>query len=91
MILVKFMEIFLIYILPMLINAFGLFAAWCAEPDGKIVIVLTFLVMFIPGVNLISAFIYFIICVFMILKPAPLFKKCTNFWKFLFGKDSIID
>ena len=85
------MELFLIYVLPMLINAFGVFGALCAELKGKIGIILTCLLMFIPIFNWIPAIIYLIITVFQMIEPAPLFKKCTNFWKFLFGEDSIID
>ena len=91
MILVKFMEIFLIYILPMLINAFGIFGIWCTEPKGKIGIILTFLLTFIPGVNVITAVLFIIFAVFQTLNTAPIFSKCKNFWKFLFGEDSIID
>ena len=90
-ILVKFMTVFLIYVLPILINVFGVFGVWCTEPEGKIGIILTFLLMFIPIFNWIPAIIYLIITVFQMIEPAQIFKKCTNFWKFLFGEDSIID
>lgn len=85
------MELLFIYVLPILINVFGIFGAWCTEPEGKIGIVLTFLLMFIPGFNWVPAIIYCIITGFLMMNPSPIFKKCTNFWKFLFGEDSIID
>ena len=88
-ILVKFMEIFLIYITAILINIIGIFGVWCAEPKGKIGMIITFLLMFIPGINWIPAIIYLIFTGFMIFGPSPVFKKCTNFWKFLFGEESI--
>lgn len=89
MILVKFMTIFIMYVLAMLINALGVFGAWCTEPEGKLGIILTILFMFIPGLNWIPAIIYLLISVYMIFEPAPLFKKCKNFWKFLLGEESI--
>lgn len=85
------MEIFLIYVLPMLINAIGVFGIWCAEPEGKIGIILTLLLMFIPGVNIIAAFLFIMFAVYLTLDTTPTFSKCKNFWKFLFGEDSIID
>lgn len=75
----------------MLINAFGVFGAWCTDPEGKFGIILTLLFMFIPGVNLIPAVVYLILAGLLMAEPQQMFKKCTNFWKFLFGKDSIID
>ena len=83
------MEIFIIYVLAMLINALGVFGTWCTEPEGKLGIILTFLLMFIPGLNWIPAIIYLFIATFMMLEPARIFKKYTNFWKFLFGEESI--
>jgi hypothetical protein len=83
------MEIFLIYILPILINAFGIFGAWCTEPEGKVGMILTFVFMFVPGLNLIPALLYLLIAGYMMFEPARMFKKCTNFWKFLFGENSI--
>lgn len=91
MILVKFMEIFLIYVLPLLINAFGVFGIWCTEPEGKIGIILTFLLMFIPGINILTAILFIVITVHQAVDPTPMFSKCKNFWKFLFGEDSIFD
>ncbi|MBQ2294903.1 MAG: polysaccharide biosynthesis C-terminal domain-containing protein, partial [Spirochaetales bacterium] len=61
------------------------------EPEGKMGIVLTFLMMFIPIFNWIPAIGYLIATVYMMLYASPTFKKCTKFWKFLFGEDSIID
>ena len=75
----------------MLINAFGAFGIWCAEPEGKIGIILILLLMFIPGVNVISAFLFIMFAVYITLDTTPTFSKCKNFWKFLFGKNSIID
>jgi hypothetical protein len=83
------MTIFILYVLAMLINALGVFGAWCTEPEGKLGMILTVLFMFIPGFNWVPAIIYLIITVFQMVEPAPLFKKCTNFWKFLFGEKSI--
>ena len=85
------MELFLIYVLPILINVFGMFGIWCTEPEGKIGIILTFLLTFIPGVNIITAVLFIIFAVYQALDTAPVFSKCKNFWKFLFGEDSIID
>jgi hypothetical protein len=85
------MEIFLIYILPMLINAFGIFGIWCTEPEGKFGIILTFLLMFIPGINILTAVLFIGFAVHEACDTAPVFSKCKNFWKFLFGEDSIID
>lgn len=85
------MEIFLIYVLPMLINAFGIFGIWCTEPEGKFGIILTFLLMFIPGINILSATIFIVFAVYQAFNATPIFSKCKNFWKFLFGEDSIID
>lgn len=85
------MEIFLIYVLPMLINALGVFGIWCTEPEGKIGIILTFLLMFIPGVNILTAFLFIVFTVHQARNTVPMFSKCKNFWKFLFGEDSIID
>ena len=85
------MDIFLLYVLPMLINAFGIFGIWCTEPEGKIGIILTFLVMFIPGVNILTAFLFIVFIVFQVCNTVPMFSKYKNFWKFLFGEDSIID
>jgi MFS-type transporter involved in bile tolerance (Atg22 family) len=85
------MELFLIYVLPMLVNAFGIFGIWCTEPEGKFGIILTFLLMLIPGVNIISAVLFTIFAVYQAVETAPMFSKCKNFWKFLFGEDSIID
>ena len=85
------MELFLIYVLPMLINAFGIFGIWCTEPKGKIGIILTFLLMFIPGINILTAFLFIGYAVHQALNTTPMFSKCTNFWKFLFGENSIID
>lgn len=85
------MEIFLIYVLPMLINALGVFGIWCTEPEGKIGIILTFLLMFIPGVNILTAFLFILFTVYQACNTVPMFSKCKNFWKFLFGEDSIID
>ena len=85
------MEIFLFYVLPMLINAFGIFGIWCTEPEGKIGIILTFFLMLIPGVNIITAVLFTIFAVFQAVNTILIFSKCKNFWKFLFGKDSIID
>ena len=85
------MEIFLIYILPLLINAFGVFGIWCTEPEGKFGIILTFLLMFIPGVNIITSVLFTIFAVYEAVDTTPMFSKCKNFWKFLFGENSIID
>lgn len=85
------MTFFLIYILPVLINAFGIFGIWCTEPEGKIGIILTFLLMFIPGVNILTAVLFIIFTIYQVCDTAPIFSKCKNFWKFLFGEDSIID
>ena len=85
------MEVFLLYVLPMLVNAFGVFGIWCTEPEGKFGIILTFLLMFIPGINILSAFLFICFAVYQAVDAAPLFSKCTKFWKFLFGEDSIID
>lgn len=85
------MEIFLIYVLPMLVNAFGMFGIWCTEPEGKFGIILTFLLMLIPGVNIITAVIFIIFAVYQAVDPTPMFSKCKNVWKFLFGENSIID
>ena len=83
------MEIFLIYILPLLINAFGIFGIWCTEPEGKIGIILTFLLMFIPGVNILTAVFFTGFAVYEAADTTPMFSKCTKFWKFLFGEESI--
>ena len=85
------MEIFLIYILPILINAFGIFGIWCTEPEGKFGIILIFLLMFIPAVNILTAAIFIGFAVYHACDTTPIFSKCTNFWKFLFGENSIID
>ena len=85
------MELFLIYVLPVLINAFGVFGIWCTEPEGKFGIILTFLLMFIPGVNIITSVLFTIFAVYEAVDTTPMFSKCTKFWKFLFGEDSIID
>lgn len=85
------MEIFLIYVLPMLINAFGIFGIWCTEPEGKIGIVLTVLLMFIPGINILTTILFIVFAIYQACDTAPIFSKCKNFWKFLFGEDSIID
>lgn len=85
------MTFFLIYILPVLINAFGIFGIWCTEPEGKFGIILTFLLMFIPGINILPAIIFIVFAVCQAFNATPIFSKCTNFWKFLFGEDSIID
>ena len=85
------MTFFLIYVLPVLINAFGIFGIWCTEPKGKMGIILTFLLMFIPGINILPAVLFIIFSIYQICDTAPIFSKCTNFWKFLFGEDSIID
>ena len=85
------MEVFLLYVLPMLVNAFGVFGIWCTAPEGKIRIILTFLLMFIPGVNILTAGLFTAFAVHQSCDTAPIFSKCTNFWKFLFGEDSIID
>jgi hypothetical protein len=47
--------------------------------------------MFIPGVNIIAAFLFIMFAVYLTLDTTPTFSKCKNFWKFLFGEDSIID
>ena len=73
----------------MLISAFGAFGAWCTDPDGKFGIILTLLFMFIPGVNLIPALVYLVLAGLLMGNPAQVFKKCTKFWKFLFGENSI--
>lgn len=83
------MELFLIYVLPVLINAFGVFGIWCTKPEGRFGIILTFLLMFIPGVNIITAFLFIIFAVCEAVNTAQIFRKCKNFWKFLFGEDSI--
>ena len=83
------MEIFLIYVLPMLISAFGAFGVWCIEPEGKLGMILTLLFMFIPGLNGVVALVYIFIMACMMLEPKRVFKKCKNFWKFLFGENSI--
>ena len=83
------MELFLIYVLPVLINAFGIFGIWCTEPEGKFGIILTFLLMFIPGVNIITSVLFTIFAVYEAVDTTPMFSKCKNFWKFLFGEDSI--
>jgi hypothetical protein len=83
------MEIFLIYVLPMLINAFGVFGVWCTEPEGKIGIILTFLLMFIPGINILTAILFIGFAAYEAADTAPIFSKCKNFWKFLFGEESI--
>lgn len=85
------MEVFLIYVLPLLINAFGVFGVWCTEPEGKMIIILTLLLMFIPGVNILTALLFIGISVCQAVDPTPIFSKCKNFWKFLFGEDSIFD
>lgn len=85
------MELFLIYVLPMLVNAFGLFGIWCTEPEGKFGIIFTFLLMLIPGVNIITAVLFTIFAVYQAVDTTPMFSKCKNFWKFLFGEDSIFD
>ena len=85
------MEIFLFYVLPMLINAFGMFGIWCTEPKGKIGIILTFLLMFIPGINILTAMLFMVFAVHQAVDATPMFSKCTSFWKFLFGEDAIID
>ena len=85
------MTFFLIYVLPVLINAFGIFGIWCTEPKGKIGIILIFLFMFIPGINILTAILFIVFTIYQICDTAPIFSKCTNFWKFLFGEDSIID
>jgi hypothetical protein len=85
------MEMFLIYILPILINAFGIFGIWCTEPEGKFGIILIFLLMFIPAVNILTAILFIGFAVYHACDTAPIFSKCTKFWKFLFGEDSIID
>lgn len=83
------MTVFILYVLAMLINALGVFGAWCTEPEGKLGMILTVLFMFIPGLNWIVALVYIFIMVCMMLEPKRIFKKCTNFWKFLFGEGSI--
>lgn len=83
------MTIFILYVLAMLINALGVFGAWCTEPEGKLGMILTVLFMFIPGLNWIVALVYIFIMACMMLEPRRIFKKCTNFWKFLFGEDAI--
>jgi hypothetical protein len=83
------MEFFLIYILPLLVNAFGIFGIWCTEPEGKIGIILTFLLMFIPGINILTAVLFIGFAVYEAADTTPMFSKCKNFWKFLFGEDSI--
>jgi hypothetical protein len=85
------MEVFLLYVLPMLMNAFGVFGIWCTEPKGKIGIILTLLSMFIPGINILTALLFIVFAVYLACETAPTFSKCTNFWKFLFGENSIID
>ena len=85
------MEVFLLYVLPMLMNAFGVFSIWCTEPEGKIGIILTLLLMFIPGVNILTALLFIVCAVYQACETVPIFSKCTNFWKFLFGENSIID
>ena len=85
------MTIFLIYVLPMLITAFGGFGLWCTEPEGKIGLIASFLFMFIPGLNVVTAMIYLIATFIIAIFPSPVFYRCINFWKFLFGENSIID
>ena len=85
------MELFLVYVLPLLVHAFGIFGIWCTEPEGKFGIILTFLLMFIPGVNFLTACMFIVFAIFQVIDPTPRFSKCTKFWKFLFGEDSIID
>lgn len=85
------MTVFILYVLAMLINALGVFGAWCTEPEGKLGMILTVLFMFIPGLNWIVALVYIFIMACMMLEPKRIFKKCTKFWKFLFGEDAIID
>lgn len=83
------MTIFIIYVLAMLIDALGVFGAWCTEPEGKLGMILTFLLMFIPGLNWIPALIYLFIAGYMMFEPSRIFKKYKNFWRFLFGEESI--
>lgn len=85
------MEFFLIYILPLLINAFGIFGIWCTEPEGKMMMVIICLLMLIPGVNILTAAAFILLAAYLAIEPTPVFSKCKNFWKFLFGEDSIID
>ena len=85
------MTIFILYVLAMLINALGVFGAWCTEPEGKLGMILTVLFMFIPGLNWTPAIIYLFFAGYVMFEPVRIFKKCTNFWKFLFGENSIID
>lgn len=47
--------------------------------------------MFIPGVNILTAVLFIIFTIYQVCDTAPIFSKCKNFWKFLFGEDSIID
>ena len=47
--------------------------------------------MFIPGINILPAVIFIVFAVCQAFNAVPIFSKCTNFWKFLFGEDSIID
>ena len=60
----------------MLINAFGVFGIWCIEPEGKFGIILTFLLMFIPGVNILTAVLFLIFAVYQaVQKNKPLFER----------------
>ena len=45
--------------------------------------------MFIPGVNIITSVLFTIFAVYEAVDTTPMFSKCKNFWKFLFGEDSI--
>ena len=83
------MEILFIYILPILINVLGIFGVWCTEPEGKMGIILTFLLTFIPILNWMPAIGYLIITGDIMINTRSTFKKCKNFWKFLFGENSI--
>jgi hypothetical protein len=47
--------------------------------------------MFIPGINILTAVLFIGFAVHEACDTAPVFSKCKNFWKFLFGEDSIID
>ena len=85
------MEILFIYVLPILINVLGIFGIWCTEPEGKMGIILTFLLTFIPILNWIPAIGCLIITGDIMINTQPIFKKYKNFWKFLFGENSIID
>ena len=75
----------------MLINAFGIFGIWCTEPEGKIGIILTVLLMFIPGINILTSILFIGFAVHQACDTTPMFSKCKNVWKFLFGEDSIFD